>query len=452
MVRVLLLNPPANLTLYKEDRCQNQLESHLHKVIRPPISLMGLAAIAEELGHQTKIIDAPIEHLNLKQLTKFLNRWKPNWVVINASLETLKSDILSLKIAKEYGAKTVVFGYAPTSNDVEILRANSFIDFAIRREPEKTFQELLNDSLHLSDIKGLTFRDNNVIKQNEDRDFIENLDILPFPAHHLINNNLYRVPTTGEKFTTIQTSRGCPHQCTFCLSNFLNGFKIRQRSVNSIIEEIKLVISNLSISNFFFRADNFTSDKQWVLKLCHDIIKNNLKISWFCNSRIDTVDQEILQIMKKTGCELITFGVESGNSRILDYIQKGIKKAQVKRTFDLTKKYAIPSGAFYILGLPGDTINSIHETIQFSKEVDSDGVEFIPFIPFPGTKAFNQTPPTINPSLVLKMTRYAFMKFYFRPKIVFRYIRHFYAKSQSINQLIHLIIVTINTIWRFFKR
>jgi ABC-type bacteriocin/lantibiotic exporter with double-glycine peptidase domain len=116
MVRVLLLNPPSDLLLYKEDRCQNEVEAHLHRVVRPPISLMGLAAISEKLGYQTKIIDAPIEKINLRQLITFLNRWKPQWVIVNTSLETLKADLSTLKAAKECGAKTVVFGYAPTRN------------------------------------------------------------------------------------------------------------------------------------------------------------------------------------------------------------------------------------------------------------------------------------------------------------------------------------------------
>ena len=345
-----------------------------------------------------------------------------------------------------------MFGYAPTVKDKEMLENAPYIDFAIRGEPEKTFQELIESSIPLTSIKGLTFRDNGSIKQNPDRQFINNLDELPFSSHHLIRNDLYRVPTTREIFTTIQTSRGCPYRCTFCLSTLLNGLKTRKRSVNSIIEEIKLVVQKLKINNFFLRADNFTFDKQWVLQLCHEIIKKNLRITWFCNSRVDTVDEEMLSAMKKAGCELITFGVESGNSRILQYIKKGITKDQIKKTIDLTKKSGILAGAFYILGLPGDTLNSIHETIQFSKEVDSDGVEFIPFIPFFGTDAINQTSTNVDPLLVQKLARYAIIKFYCRPKIVIRYLRHFYVKPLGLHQLFNLILVTIKTIRRFLKK
>jgi len=452
MVKVLLLNPPSDLLLYKEDRCQNEVDVHLNRVIRPPISLMGLAAISEKLGFQTKIIDAPIEGINLEMLKKFLKRWKPHWVIANVSLETLESDLSPLKVVKAFGAKTVVFGYAPSIRDIEIIENAPFIDFAIRGEPEKTFQELIGSSLPPSSIKGLTFRENGSIKHNQDRKFIDNLDELPFSAHHLIRNNLYRVPTTGAIFTTIQTSKGCPHRCTFCLSNLLNGFKIRQRSVSNIIEEIKLVVQKLQIHNFFFRADTFTFDKQWVLQLCHEILKNNLRITWFCNSRVDTIDEEMLIIMKKAGCQLITFGVESGDSRILQYIEKGITKEQVKKTIFLTKKIGILTGTLYILGLPGDTLKSIYNTIQFSKEVDSDIVEFLPFLPFLGTEAMNQTATNISPLSIRKLARYAYVQYYCRPKIALRQIRNFYVKSRGLHQLMNLIIVTVKTTYRLLKK
>jgi anaerobic magnesium-protoporphyrin IX monomethyl ester cyclase len=452
MVRVLILNPPSNLLIYKEDRCQNEVEVHLNRVIRPPISLMGLAAISEKLGFQTKIIDAPIEKINLEQVKEILNRWKPQWVIANVSLETLESDLSPLKVAKGSGAKTIVFGYAPTIKDVEIIENAPFIDFAIRGEPEITFQELLSAALPLSKIDGLSFRENGSIKRNQNRQFIENLDELPFAAHHLIKNNLYRVPTTGDIFTTIQTSKGCPHRCTFCLSNLLNGFKIRERSVGNLIEEIKLVVENLHIYNFFFRADTFTYDKQWVLQFCHEILRTNLKITWFTNSRVDTVDEEMLIMMKKAGCQLISFGVESGDSRILKYIKKGITKEQVKRTISLTKKIGILTGALYILGLPGDTLRSIYNTIQFSKEVDSDMVEFLPFLPFLGTQAIKQTVTKIPPLLIQKLTRYAYIQYYCRIKTVIQYLRNFYVKTRGLPQLINLIMVTVKTVFRLLKK
>ena len=353
MTKVLLLNPPSELLIYKEDRCQNVVNEHVQNVIRPPISLMTLAAISEQLRFQTKIMDAPIEKIDIKQFKKFLYNWKPDWVVSNTSFATQETDLLALKIVKKYGGKTVVFGYTATVIDKEIMERAKYIDFSIRGEPEKTFQELLEGVLPLENIKGLTFWKGNQIQKNEDREFIQNLDELPITAHHLIKTDLYRVPTTGEKFTTIQTARGCPYHCTFCLSTLLNGPKVRMRSAKSILKEIQFVITRLHIRNFFFRADTFTFDRQWVLQICQAIIKSNLKISWFCNSRVDTIDLELLLIMKRAGCTLITFGIESGNTKVLKSIKKGITKDQAKSAILLTKNVGILTGAFYIIGLPG---------------------------------------------------------------------------------------------------
>ncbi|NVM52177.1 MAG: radical SAM protein [Candidatus Helarchaeota archaeon] len=453
MTKVLLLNPPSKLMLYKEDlRCQNDADDLIHNIIRPPITLMYLAAISEQLGFQTKLIDAPVEGIELNQLKKILEFWKPDWVAANTSIQTLESDLAVLKIAKENNVKTITFGYAPTINGIEILKNTNYIDFLIRGEPEKPFQEIIQGTLPLKDIEGLTYRENDEIQQNKERNFLQNLDELPFPSHHLIRHDLYRVPTTGEIFTTIQTSKGCPNHCTFCLSNILNGRKVRKRNIANIIEEIKLVTTNLHIKNFFFRADTFTFDKQWILQLCQAIIKNNLRIRWFCNSRVDTIDSEMLSAMKKAGCYYICFGVESGNSEILKYIRKGITKAQSKQAIQLAKNFGIVTAAVYIIGLPGDTLNSIHETIQFSKEVDSDLAEFIPYIQFPGIEALHQTLPKVQPSLVRKLRKYAFIQFYFRPKILLKLIHRFYLKNQGLSQLFNLILVSVKTVSRIFKK
>ncbi len=452
MAKILLLNPPSSLIIYKEDRCQNEVDELVQNVIRPPIALMELAGISEELNHETKIIDAPVEKISKKLLEIFIAAWKPDWVVANISLQTMESELDSLKFAKARGAKTIIFGYAPSIKDIEIMKGVDYIDFTIRKEPEMTFQELLRGDSSLNEIKGLTFRENNEIKQNPDRDFIENLDDLPFPAHDKIRNDLYRVPTSGEMFTTIQTSKGCPHRCTFCLSNLLNGYKVRKRSITSLVKEIKLVTNKLHIHNFFFRADTFTFDKQWVLQLCQAIVKNKLKIQWFCNSRVDTIDRDMLFAMKRAGCRLITFGVESGDKRILKYIKKGITKEQIIKGIHLTRDIGILTGTIYIIGLPGDSLKSIHETVQFSKKVDSDLVEFVPFIPFIGTESINQATPQLDPSLLRKLSRYAFIQFYLRPKIILRLIRNFILDVQGIKQFFNLLAISIKTGARILKK
>lgn len=451
MTKVLLLNPPSEAFLYKEDRCQNDANDLFSKIVRPPINLMSLAAISEKLGFQTKIIDAPIERINLNRLQEFIYSWNPKWIVANTSMETLDSDLITLQIAKEKGAKTITFGHAPSINDVEIMEKAKYIDFAIRGEPEKTFKELLEANIPLKDIKGLTYHEKSQIKRNKDRDFVENLDEIPFAAHHLIKHDRYRVPSSGEKFTTIQTSKGCPFQCTFCLSPLMNGIKVRKRSASSIIEEIKMVIKTLHIHNFLFRADTFTFDKHWVLQLCNEIIKNRLNITWFCNSRVDTIDQEMLGAMKRAGCQLICFGVESGKIETLKSIKKGITKEKIINTIHLTKKVGILAAATYIIGLPGDDVNSIYDTIQFSKEVDSDLVEFIPFCPTVGAEVLSQNLPQIKLIDIKKLSRYALIKYYFRPKMVVRMIRNFYMQLGVI-KFLNLALVSVKSMGRILTK
>ncbi|KXK31915.1 MAG: hypothetical protein UZ01_00704 [Candidatus Brocadia sinica] len=214
------------------------------------------------------------------------------------------------------------------------------------------------------------------------------LDKIPFPARDLMKNHLYVRPDTGEPQATIQTSRGCPSQCIFCLSPLISGMKLRERSVGNIIAELEECVNEYGIRNFFFRADTFTMNKKSVIELCKEIISRKLGIAWVANSRVNTIDEERLAWMKKSGCWLVAFGIESGNDEIQKRIKKGTTRTQAREAVNLCRKLGIKTYGFYLIGFPWETKEMIMDTLQLAKELRCDFSEIHIAIPYEGTEFY----------------------------------------------------------------
>lgn len=433
-MKVLLLHAPSETKISKEDRCQVDMKGFTISIPRPPINLMYLGAISNELGHKTTIIDAPTEEISHDQCIELLGQGF-DYVVSNLSPQTIDEDVGILRHAKEKGAKTIAFGYIATVKDTELLEQYPFVDIIIRGEPEITFKEILS-GIPLKEIKGITSHNSADIIRNEDREFNDDLDALPFPSRDLIKNEIYSDPITGRPFTTIQASRGCKFPCIFCLSGIVGGKRVRLRSVANVMAEIKSCVTDFRISDFFFRGDTFTVDKKWILDLCKQISDEGLKITWYCNSRVDTIDREMLEAMKKAGCKLITFGIESGNEQMLKNIRKGITKQQALDAIRTTREVGIIAWAFYIIGLPGETEQTIDETIEFSKEVDSDLVEYHYYLPFLGVDAIEHEQCHVPKEILMRKINEAYTGYYLRPKILLRQFRNFFLNVNSFSELV----------------
>ena len=258
----------------------------------------------------------------------------------------------------------------------------------------------------------------------------------------MLKNEKYKVPMRGGAFTIIRTSRGCPFKCTFCTSRLYYGDKWRTRSVNSVIEEIK-EIKKLGIDNIFFNSDTFTFRKSFVLDLCKKLNDENLNIKWFCNSRVDTIDMEMAKEMKNAGCWLIAFGIESGNQEVLNRTKKGIKLEKAIETISMVNKTGIETIAYFIFGLPGETKETLKDTIKFAKKCDPTYARFFTAVPFPGTEFYEEKLKEgkiktldwskydqadcdvfvidgLSSEDIVKAEKSAFISFYIRPKYIIR--------------------------------
>jgi anaerobic magnesium-protoporphyrin IX monomethyl ester cyclase len=374
----------------REGRCEQRLNSFQYVMI--PISLPMIAGVLEAYRHDVKILDCIAENINLEDLKSAVREFNPSFILFNMSTATSSGDARIIdELRKIHPAHFSVIGNHATSLPEQVLKSCG-LDSVIRREPEYTVAELadaLEKGKGLRSLKGISYKSaDGLIVHNPDRLFIEDLDSLPFAARHLLDNSLYTLPIINEPYTLIVSSRGCPHSCIFCTAHQYYGKKIRLRSAKNIVDEMQECLERHGIRNFTMWSDTFNQSRKFVVELCIEIQKRGLdkKIRWMANGRVDHVDAEVLKEMKSSGCMGISYGVESGSDEILRNVKKGANATQARQAVKLTKEAGIEVLAHVILGLPGETMETINRTIQYIKELDPDYAQFYCAIPFPKTE------------------------------------------------------------------
>ena len=382
--RVLLIYPPSPV-INREDRCQQPTKELLVIPPLPPTDLMYLASIAESCGFEAIIRD----YSQGGNFEADLKDIQPNYLVANIATPTFKSDMMAVQHAKEIVPSicTIVKGAPFLTYNTNTIYENPFIDYVIIGEAELTLKDIL-DGVPDNEILGICYRENFQPVKNDKRPFIDNLDILPFPARHLVDNSIYKRPDNGKVQAVVKVARGCPFHCFFCLATPVSGAKVRTRSPENIVAELKECVEKYNIKNFLFWSDIFNFNREWTLELCQKIIESGLKITWSSNTRADTMDDEMARMMYKSGCRLVSIGVESGSQKMLDNIGKKITLDDIRNTVKILKKNKIKIYNYFVIGLPWETEETVEETIKFAIELDSNFISFYTATPLPGTKYF----------------------------------------------------------------
>lgn len=388
--KIYLIYPPSPV-MNREERCQQPTDDLI--VIPPlaPLDLMYFASIARDVGFEPIIRDYSYPVSSYDDFTIDLKKIAPKYILVNVATPTLENDLMSLRIAKEVfgdSITTIAKGAHFSFLAKQVLQSHDFIDIAICGEGELTLKEILQGS-PLSEIKGICYRDDYEIVENQRRPFNENLDDLPYPARDLIDNSLYIRPDNNKKQAVIKVSRGCPYHCFFCLATPLNGRIVRKRSAENIIGEIRECVEKYGINNFIFWSDIFNLDKEWTRDLCRKIIESGLKITFSTNTRADSADMETIILMKKAGCRLVSIGVESGSQYMLDKMGKKITLSQIVNTVKAFKKSGIQIYAYYVIGLPWETKETIKDTLNFAKKLNTDYVSFYTATALVGTTFYD---------------------------------------------------------------
>jgi len=439
-MKVLLFNPPSpsGVGYTREGRCTQ--EAGAWATQWPPLSLACAATLLLEDGHEVKVKDYSALGQKAATLYGDIQQDHPDIALWTTGTPTLAFDLqLSAGIKSlSPGTWTGVMGTHVSAFPEEAFQEPG-LDFVIRHEPEQIIRNLCRAELTApGDLAGLSFRDrkDGRLCHNPPAPFLAG-DSIPMPAWQLLDLHPYRLPLKGKNFLLVAPIRGCPFRCSFCTASLYYGESPRYRPVADVLAEIRANVNRHGIHEFLIWADTFTLDRRYVRQLCRGIVEQQLDISWSCNSRVDTVDLETLTMMEKAGLWMISYGMESGNNSILKRSGKGITVAQAGSAVYLAKEAGLRVAGHFILGLPGETEETMNETLALSLSLPLDVVQFYAASPFPGTKLYDEALacgwlqtknglsqshsclelPDLPSGRVEAFRRYAYRRFYSRPLV-----------------------------------
>lgn len=358
-----------------------------------PVSLVYLAGYMEKQGYTVRIFDGQVETMTDQTINRVITDFRPDVLGITCMtpmvIETRK--VAAVAKATDPELMVVVGGIHPSILPDDMIRDEN-IDVIVRGEGEITFHELLQawpDS-DLKSIDGLTFRDNGQVVHTPDRALLDDLDILPLPARHLVDYEGYhQVPDAvfAEPLREILTSRGCPFQCIFCSARFISGYKYRYHSPTRVLEEVDLLVNRYRARQIAVLDDNFVVDRQRTIDICEGLMRKGYhkKVVWTTAARADQVDFELMKLMKQAGFRLLSFGVETGSSRLLKMIKKGENMEQIRTAVEAAHRAGLKVRGTLILGLPTETREESLATIRWAQELRLDFAKFSLATPYPGT-------------------------------------------------------------------
>ncbi len=362
----------------------------------PPLGLAYLAAVLERAGHEVQVFDFGLDPLvSVETDIDRVCAFDPQVVGITSMTSVYESALdTAARLKARLGRPIILGGPHATVFPERVLSEAPVIDYVVRGEGEETVLELVSalesGIRDIGRIQGVTHRQHGSIVSNPDRPLLTDLDSLPFPARHLFSLDRYGLRTpNGRPMATLLSSRGCPYNCAYCFKGIV-GRTYRQRSPGNIMAEIRQVIDQYGLHDFYFIDDLFTVNSRRLADLMEQFIAGGTKIQWQCLGRVDSVTAPLLSRMYAAGCRQIHYGIESGNQRILERIGKGINLDQVRRAVRWAQEAGIHVKGYFMLGLPGDTPETMQQTIDFAVELNLDEAMFSLTTPFPGTRLWDE--------------------------------------------------------------
>lgn len=393
-MKVYLVNPPFVPGYCRSVRGVG--ESSRGGTLYYPIWLSYCAAILNE-SHKIKLIDTQAQKWTINELINDIISFRPDIVVIDTNFSSLHQDVITAEKIKNIFPTIIILVGPPISQYAEIIITNPSIDFVIPYEYDFTLRDLISaieKQSDLSKVHGIVYKNEDRIIFTEKRAFStsKDLDSIPFVSmmyKKFLNINDYFLSSSLYPMVQIFTGRGCPNQCTFCSWPItLMGKKYRTRCISNVVDELEWIQNNLPVKEVFFEDDTFTLKKERVMEFCKEYRKRGLTIVWACNARVNTTDLETMREMKRANCRLLIVGYESGDDGILQNIKKGITTDQ-SRIFAKNAKIAdlLVHGDF-IIGLPGETKETIRITKEFIDEVRPELLQVLVPQPVPGTELY----------------------------------------------------------------
>jgi len=391
-MKVYLLNSPYYPRFGRSMRWQDTGRAG---TLYYPIWLAYATGVLEQ-DHEARLVDAPAWTWSREKVKGDVERFKPDLLVIDSSFPSLKNDIgIAMELREVTEAKVILVG-PPASTFSENILTNDGIDIVARYEYDYTVKEIadgLENGADLKEVKGISYKKDGEILHNANRDFLssEELDKIPYVSKSYkthLNIRDYFLGSSLYPEVQIFTGRGCPFKCTFCSwPQTLTGGTYRVRSVSNLLDELEWIQENLDVKEVFFEDDTFTANVTRVTEFCRRYVERGLEIRWACNSRVN-LDYNAMREMEKANCRLLVVGYESGSDRILANVKKGITVQQIKRFAKDARKAGLLVHGDFIIGLPGETKETVNLTKTLINEVKPDILQVSVASPFPGTEFY----------------------------------------------------------------
>jgi len=408
--------------------------------IWPPLCLANCASLLEKEGHSVKILDAHAQRIIPKKVANYikdydkifitsssLDKWQCPNIDISTFLETTR-------YIQELTCEFYIMGYHGTVAPEKILNLTK-AKALIRGEPESTILEICR-GIALSKIKGISFFEGDKIISNAPREPLE-LRTLPVPAFGLLNFKDYFYEILGNRFSLFEISRGCYFRCKFC-NRLMYGNNVRSKSTEQICEELTIAIEKYNVKTGYFIDLDFLSNKEIVTGLCDFLIKKNYRLKWTCQTRPDFLNRQILDLIRRAGCQLIHMGIETGSQVLLDRINKNISIEGIRKAVQLCRMHGIETLAFFIFGLSGETQCEREETLRFAKTLNTNFASFHRLIAYKSDSL--DIMHEFNKDEVDSFIRKAFLQYYLRipylltlsPRFLYRNIGLFWGRMHTL--------------------
>jgi anaerobic magnesium-protoporphyrin IX monomethyl ester cyclase len=451
-MRVALISPP-----FLSNFCRSQRWPVVNRTRaqRYPDWLAYAAGVIEEAGFELSFQDAIAAEQSLSDVARWVGEWKPRLLVLDATTPSIYNDIECARLCKQASPGTHIAMVGPHVSvyPKEVLAEDKgAVDSVAVGEYDYTLRDLacaLRDGLSLDDIAGLVWLNGAEPVVNGVRQPIENLDELPFPPWHFLNVKAYRNNTYLYPFIDQISGRGCPNSCSFCQwPQVMHGRRYRYCSPERVVAEMVENFTRYPIKEIFFEDDTLTADRNRLRKICELILQQKRRMVWSCNSRVDWADLDLMRLMKKAGCRMLLIGPESGCQQILNNVHKGICVEQTRTFVDTARKAGLLTHSCWVMGLPGETRETMEQTIRFVKEVDTDTIQASSVMPQVGTELYiwaqekglltarswadyamqgEQTAvmeyPHLSQSEMNAAVNRLLKEFYFQPHVIFRLLR-----------------------------
>ncbi len=394
--RLLLINPPAidGIKFTRQGRCQERED--VLGTTKPPYTLVVIASLLRQRGVAFRLFDQTAADLPTAEVIARLDRdgFRPTAIVFASTTPTLDADVAEMRQLKtHFGAPLFCFGpHASTSPGLSMARAPE-VDGMFVGEPEDDVvalasRERLDD---LSGIPGLTWRRGGEVVPHAAQGVFTGFPTMPFPAWDLLPLEEYTLPLEGKTYVLVETSRGCPYTCDFCVAPLHQGHKFRERDAVAIVDEMEAAKKTLGVTYFYLWGDTVTLNAKSFTRFCDELIARDLGVRWFGNARADNlVNPEFVHKLRASGCWMLSMGIESESEEVRKDMVKRLEEQKVRTAFKNLRAAGIKSFAFFIYGYPGETVATMERTTAYAIELDPDFANFYPAVPYPGTDLYEK--------------------------------------------------------------